>query len=101
MIVAVSGSCCFAISCKINHLAINPVRGGSPPRERRARAVVDTKIGVFDHMVVTVLILVADVIFRDRKAVDVMNRYMPRASRVRWGAYCEIIIIQPICAMEE
>lgn len=45
--------------------------------------MVETKIGVFDHMAVTALILVADVIFSDKKAVDVINTYMARASRVR------------------
>lgn len=96
-----SGSCCFAISCRINHLGINPVNGGRPPSERRVRAVVDTSIGAFDHIVVMVVIFVVDVIFSDRNAADVINKYMLRVSSVRWGAYCEIIIIHPIWAIEE
>lgn len=101
MAVAVSGSSCFVISCKINHFGINPVNGGRPPNESRARAVVGARIGVFDHIVVRVLIFVADTIFSDRNVADVIRIYVPSASMVSWGAYCKIIIIQPMCAIEE
>ena len=101
IIVAVSGSCCFAISCRINHLGINPVNGGSPPSDRRVRAMVDASIGAFDHIVVMVIIFVVDVIFNDRNAADVINKYMVRVSSVRCGAYCEITIIHPMWAIDE
>lgn len=101
MTVAVRGSSCFASSCKINHLGINPVSGGSPPRERRAKAVVAIRVGVFAHAKESVLILVADDILNERNAVVVIKIYVPSARRVSWGANCRTIIIQPICAMEE
>ena len=31
---------CLVISCKISHLGMNPVRGGSPPRESRVNIVI-------------------------------------------------------------
>lgn len=63
-------------------MGINPVSGGRPPRESRAKAVVDARIGAFDHIIVMVLIFVADAIFRDKNAVDVMKMYVPSASKV-------------------
>lgn len=94
--MAVRGRLCFASSCKISHLGINPVSGGSPPNDNSTRAVVVVKIGLFDHTTARVLIFVADEIFRVRNAADVMKMYIRSARRVSWGAYWRTIIIQPI-----
>ncbi|WP_438531006.1 hypothetical protein [Cetobacterium sp.] len=64
-------------------------------------AVVAVRIGLFDHVAVKELIFVADAIFSDKKAVDVIKIYSPRVIRVSWGAYCRIIIIHPMCAIDE
>lgn len=94
--VAVRGSPCLASSCRMSHLGMNPVRGGSPPRDNKTKAVVVTIIGLFDQAIVRVLILVADESFSVRNAADVMKIYVPRARRVSWGAYCKTITIQPM-----
>ncbi len=87
MIVAVMGRLCFANSCRISHFGINPVNGGKPPSDSSSRAVVAVRVGLFDQVIVRVLIFVADDVFRVRNAADVMKIYVPRATRVSCGAY--------------
>lgn len=101
MIVATIGRSCLLSSCRIIHFGINPVSGGRPPRESITRAAADAITGLFDQVVASVLTLVASNIFRVRNAAEVMATYVPRASKVRWGAYWITIIIQPIWAIEE
>lgn len=99
--MAISGRLWVANSCIINHFGINPVSGGRPPSDSNTRAVVIVRVGFLDHTIASVLIFVADEAFRARKAADVIKIYIIKARRVSWGAYCKIIIIQPMCAIEE
>lgn len=101
MVVAIRGRLWVASSCIISHFGINPVSGGRPPSDNSTRAVVTVRAGLFGHITASVLIFVADKVFRARKAADVMKMYVISARSVSWGAYCRTIIIQPICAMEE
>lgn len=73
MTVAVAGRPCFDNSCKINHLGINPVRGGRPARDRRTRAVVAERIGPFDQAVTRVLIFVVASALNVKNAADVIK----------------------------
>lgn len=99
--MAAAGRFCFANSCRISHFGMNPVSGGRPPSDNSTRAVVVVRIGLFDQTIERVLIFVADDVFRVRNAADVIKMYVPRATRVSCGAYWRIIIIQPMCAIEE
>ncbi len=60
-------------SCRISHFGINPVSGGSPPRERRERAAVAVRMGTFDQLVASILIFVAEVILNVRKIAVVIK----------------------------
>lgn len=73
MAVAVRGRFCFASSWRMSHLGIKPVSGGRPPNDSKTRAVVEVRIGLFDHTVARVLILVAEDNFKVRNAADVMK----------------------------
>lgn len=57
--VATAVKFCLVNSCKISHFGINPVRGGSPPRERRRRGVSAVSVGAFVQAMDRVLMLVA------------------------------------------
>lgn len=72
--VAVVGRPCVASSCRISHLGMKPVSGGSPPRDRSVRAVVAVRRGVFDHVSVRALIFVAEISFNARNVADVIIR---------------------------
>lgn len=72
MIVAMRGRSCFVSSCKISHFGMKPVSGGRPPSESRTKAVVAVRIGLFDQVVASVLILVVKDILRVRNAADVI-----------------------------
>lgn len=95
------GRFCFASSCRISHFGINPVSGGKPPSDSSTRAVVVVRTGLFDQTIERVLIFVTDDVFRVRNAADVIKMYVPRARRVSCGAYWRMMIIQPMCAIEE
>lgn len=99
--MAMMGRSCFVSSCKIIHFGMNPVSGGRPPSESRTRAVVDVSTGLFDQVVVSVLIFVVSDIFRVRNAAEVMIIYVPSATRVSCGAYWITMIIHPMWAIEE
>lgn len=101
MMVAVRGSFCIASSCRISHLGIKPVNGGSPPKESRARAAVTVIMGVLDQTVASVLIFVVDMSLNVRKVADVIIMYVARARIVSCGLSCTITIIQPRWAMDE
>lgn len=45
--MAVRGSVCLVSSCKMRSLGLKPVKGGSPPRERRASGIRQVIAGVF------------------------------------------------------
>ena len=101
MIVAMMGRSCFVSSCRINHFGMNPVSGGKPPNESRTRAVVDARTGFFDQVVARVFIVVVVSVLRVRNAAEVIIMYVPSAIMVSCGAYWIIIIIHPMCAIEE
>lgn len=86
MRVAVKGRPFLASSSRIIHLGRNPVKGGSPPRERRRRGKVAVRVGVLAQDVERPLIVVEEVVFRVKKAVVVMKRYITRARAVKEGA---------------
>lgn len=101
MTVAMIGRSCFVSSCRISHFGMNPVSGGRPPSDSSARAVADVRIGFFDQVVASVLILVVNDVLRVRNAADVIMIYVPSAINVSCGAYWMTMIIHPICAIEE
>lgn len=62
-------SCCFVKPSKISHLGVNPVRGGSPARENKAKIMAIINIGFFDQSKVRALIFIDGDSFRAKKAV--------------------------------
>ncbi len=70
--MAIAGRPCLVNSCKINHFGINPVRGGSPPRESKIRGKRAVKAGALAQAVARELMFFESVFFRVRKAADVM-----------------------------
>lgn len=99
--VAVVARSCLVSSCKINHFGINPVSGGSPPRERSTRGVKDVRAGVFAQEVARVLMLVELLSLNTRNVESVMMRYVRSVRRVKEGENWRTRTIQPRCAMEE
>lgn len=89
------GRPCLVSSCRINHLGMKPVRGGSPPSESSRRAARAARLGVLAQARAKVLILVEEVDFRVRNAAEVIAMYVPRARRVRCGANWRTMIIHP------
>lgn len=57
----------------ISHLGRNPVRGGSPARESRARSSIVFRDGALVHAVIRVDSLSTLVVFRVRKMVAVIT----------------------------
>lgn len=49
---------CLVNSWRISHFGIKPVRGGSPPNERRTKGVRAVRTGVFAQEVARVLMFV-------------------------------------------
>lgn len=99
--VAVVARSCLVSSCKINHFGINPVSGGSPPRDRRTRGVKDVRAGAFAQEVARVLMLVELLSLNTRNVENVMIKYVKSVRRVKEGENWMIRIIQPRCAMDE
>lgn len=54
-------------------MGINPVSGGSPPRESIARVVITMRVGFFVHVIESVLIFVACDTLNERNAVVVIK----------------------------
>lgn len=96
-----SGKFCVVSSCKISHFGINPVSGGSPPRDSSVRAVVAVMIGVFGQFIASVLIFVAPISLNVRKVAEVMMIYIISVRIVNSGLNCVMVIIHPRCAMDE
>lgn len=80
---------------------MNPVKGGSPPSERRTRGVRQVRAGAFVQEVARALMLVALLSLKTRKVENVMTKYVKRVRKVREGENCNTRIIQPRCAMDE
>ena len=72
--MAVRVKFCLVSSCKISHFGINPVKGGSPPRDRRTSGVAVVRIGALGHDVVRALIVVVLFRVKMRKEVEVRRR---------------------------
>lgn len=80
---------------------MKPVRGGSPPRERRIRGVMAVRAGALAHDVASILMVVALLSLNVRNIEKVITRYVRSARRVREGASWRIKTIHPRWAMEE
>ena len=65
---------CFVSSWRINHLGMNPVRGGRPPRESRTSGIRAVRIGVFVQEIARALMVVALFILKIRNTEDVIMR---------------------------
>lgn len=85
----------------MSHFGINPVSGGSPPRERRIRGVRAVRAGAFAQEVASVLMLVDLLSLNTRNVENVMTKYVSRVRNVSEGENCRTRIIQPRCAIEE
>ena len=59
-------------SCKINHLGIKPVRGGSPPRDKSVRRTAVVMGADLFHRFVSDLIFVTDAKLSIRNRVSVV-----------------------------
>lgn len=79
----------------MSHLGMNPVSGGSPPRERSRRGVSAVRAGAFAQEVASVLMLVELFSLNTRKVENVIRRYVMRVRRVREGENCKTRIIHP------
>lgn len=99
--VAVRGRSCLVSSWRISHFGIKPVRGGSPPRDRRIRGVRDVIVGNFAHEEASVLMLVDLFSLKTRNVENVIIMYVISARSVREGENWIIKIIQPRWAIEE
>lgn len=99
--VAVSGRFCVVSSCKISHFGMNPVRGGSPPRDSSVKAAVAVMTGVFGQFIARVLIFVASINLNVRNVADVMMIYISSVRVVSSGLNCAMAIIHPRCAIDE
>lgn len=83
--MAVGARSCLAISCRINHLGINPVRGGRPPRDSRIMGVIAVTMGALAHEAAIILTVVVLLILNVRKAENVITKYNKRARSVSEG----------------
>lgn len=88
-------------SCRINHFGINPVSGGSPPNESKARVAVAVRMGVLAQLVANVLIFVALINLNVRKVAIVIMIYRHNVRMVSCGFSCTIMIIHPRWAIDE
>lgn len=71
---------CLVNSCKISHLGMKPVRGGSPPKERSVIRVIIVSMGDLVVEIVMELIFVELNVLNRRKVVRVMIIYNIRLS---------------------
>lgn len=63
---------CLASSSRINHLGINPVRGGSPPKESSVIAARGARTGNLVQDKASVPMFIEEVILKVRKAAEVI-----------------------------
>ena len=99
--MAVGARSCLANSWRISHFGINPVRGGSPPKDSSTRGVKAVRAGVFVQEMARALMVVELLILKTMNVENVMIKYISRVRSVREGANCSTSIIQPRCAIEE
>lgn len=72
--MATGARSCLVSSCKISHLGMNPVSGGSPPRDKRTRGVSAVRAGVFAQAVASMLMLVDLLSLNTRNVEKVMTK---------------------------
>lgn len=72
--MAITGRSCLVISWRISHLGMNPVRGGSPPKERRVRGAIAVRAGALVHEMASWLIVVALFALKIRKVGIVITK---------------------------
>lgn len=63
---------CLVISWRISHLGMNPVRGGSPPNERRVSIVMMVSNGDLVDEIAIELIFVVLFVLKRRNRDEVM-----------------------------
>lgn len=71
--MATSGSSCLVSSCRISHFGINPVKGGSPARDKIESISKAVRVGAFGHAKAKVLIFVAEISFSAINTVEVIK----------------------------
>jgi len=79
--VAKGARSCLDSSWRISHLGINPVRGGSPPRENKSRGDRAVRAGALVQEVASILMLVVLFNWNVMKAENVIMKYVRRASK--------------------
>lgn len=99
--MAVGARSCLVSSWRISHFGMKPVKGGSPPSDKRTRGVRAVMVGALAHDVARELIVVVLLSMKMRKEEDVIIRYKMRVKKVRVGENCRTTIIQPRWAMDE
>jgi len=80
---------------------MNPVRGGSPPRDKRISGVKAVRAGAFVQEVARALIFVALFNLKTRNVENVIIKYIISVNNVREGENCSTNIIHPRWAIEE
>lgn len=85
----------------MSHFGIKPVRGGSPPNDKRIRGVRDVSTGALAQEVARTFTLVDLFSLNTRNVEIVIVKYTRRVRRVREGENCKTRIIQPRWAMDE
>lgn len=75
MSVAARAMSCLVSSWMISHLGRNPVRGGSPARERRVKSSIAFRGGVLVHAVIRAGRFSTLIAFRVRKTAVVIIAY--------------------------
>lgn len=85
----------------MSHLGINPVRGGSPPNDSRAKGAKLVITGALVQDVANALAVVDFVKLNSMNIEEVIIMYVTKAIRAIDGENCIIITIQPRCAMDE
>lgn len=71
--MAVSGRSCLANSWRMSHFGANPVRGGSPPRDKRIRGPRPASAGALLHDDARELMFVDSEVLNVRNAEDVIR----------------------------
>lgn len=92
---------CLESSKIIIHFGMNPVSGGSPPRESNIRGIIEVRAGALVQDRVSELMFVELLSLRVRKVAAVITKYVIKARNVREGENCSTRIIHPRWAMEE
>lgn len=85
----------------MSHFGIKPVRGGSPPSDRRISGVIAVRAGALVQQAASVFRVRALFKIKIRKVEVVITRYVRSVRRVRAGENCNTRSIHPRWAMDE